>query len=129
MFNYIKSKLVSAYTVASDYLLDRFMKVGKFTRLIDENNQMSITNIAVLVIIYKVGTAHEVDIYDAGIILIALLNYSYKRYMKFKEVKEVSSKKLEGDDLTSQVKDEIKGLKDKVSSLQVAVGLTRPNKR
>lgn len=125
MFNKIKS----VYNSVNEYLLDGFFKVGKFLRLIDENNQMSITNIAVLVVIYKVGTAHEVDIYDAGIILIALLNYSYKRYMKLKEFKEVTVKQSEETDLSSQVKEELRGLKDKVSSLQVAVGLTRPSKR
>ena len=129
MFTKIKSKIITSYNNVSGYLLDRFMKVGKFLRLIDENNQMSITNIAVMVVIYKVGTAHQVDLYDAGIILIALLNYSYKRYMKLKEVKEIKHIEDEGGDLTNQIKDEIKGLKDKVSSLQVAIGLTRPNKR
>lgn len=123
------SKIKSAFSDFSSYLLDRFMKVGKFLRLIDENNQMSITNIAVLVVIYKVGTAQNVDLYDAGIILIALLNYSYKRYIKFKEVKEIKPSSSVEDDIVEQVKEEIKGLKDKVGSLQVAVGLTRSNKR
>lgn len=121
--------LKNIYETSYNCVLSTFFKVGKFFRLIDENNQMSITNIAVLVVIYKVGTAQEVDLYDAGLILIALLNYSYKRYMNVNESKKVNKETEEGQGLANQVKEDIKALKDKVGSLQVAVGLTRPTKR
>lgn len=125
MIDFVFSFFKSTYQL----MLDTFFKVGRFTRLIDEQNQLSITNIAVLVVLFKVGTAQEVDIHDAGLILIALLNYGYKRYMTTKELKEKQAAGTEKSEIMKKFEDEFKGLKDKVSSLQVAVGLTRPSKR
>lgn len=51
----------------------------KFIRLVDENNQLSLTNIAVMVGIYKIMATQATSMNDLGLFLIPLLNYAYKK--------------------------------------------------
>tara|TARA_R110000803_G_scaffold187128_3_gene249497 strand:- start:3681 stop:3815 length:135 start_codon:yes stop_codon:yes gene_type:complete len=43
---------------------------------------MSLTNIAVMVAVYKIAEVKAVSFEDLGLLLIPLLGYSYKKHLK-----------------------------------------------
>ena len=63
------------------------MKVGKFFRFIDNNNQLSITNIALMVVLIKLSLSPTTSLTETGTLLIALGNYAHKKRMDNNNVK------------------------------------------
>jgi hypothetical protein len=57
------------------------IKIGKFTRLIDENNTLSITQIACMIVLFKLALAPSTNIIDLGTLLVTLGHYSVKKYL------------------------------------------------
>lgn len=56
-------------------------RVLKFLRLIDENQNLSLTYLAVWIVLIKVAITPDFDLSSAGVLLIALLNYGYKKFI------------------------------------------------
>lgn len=56
-----------------------FCKVLRFFNLVDRSCNLSITNIAVIVLITKMALATEIDWPTAAGLMVALLNYAHKR--------------------------------------------------
>ena len=98
---------------------ENLMKVVNFLRLIDAEAKLSITNVAVYVVLVKVAIAPEFTLMDAGALFVTLLNYSGKKIIN--KIKEPETKQEPG----SAVEERINKLQDKVNSIAVAVGITR----
>lgn len=95
------------------------LNVGRFLRLVDEqHNQISIVNVACLVIIGKVATAPNPSIADLGALLIGLLAHYGKRRInvKMKGLDAQQNKEIE------DTKSKIKELADRVGSIAAAMG-------
>ena len=58
----------------------QFKKILKFWRLIDSEGLLSLTNLAVLVVMIKIILVPATSIADLGVLLVSLLNYAHKRY-------------------------------------------------
>lgn len=53
-----------------------------FLRIVDNHDQMiSISNIALIIVLVKLTMAPQANLTDTGTLLIALANYSYKKYI------------------------------------------------
>jgi len=57
------------------------IKVLQFFRLVDENKQMSLTNIALMTAIVKIATTEAKSLEDVGLLLIPMLGYAHKKYI------------------------------------------------
>jgi hypothetical protein len=83
----------------------------KFLNVLDANENLSITNLAVIVALVKLAIAPTASITEAGTLLIALANYGHKRFVSSQDVEvpedtvtpkvEAIQSKLE--EITSQV--------------------------
>ena len=70
-------------------------KVLRFFNLVDRGCNLSITNIAVIVLITKIAMSPTIDWQAAGALMVALLNYAHKRNESNKaEAKAVETEKL-----------------------------------
>lgn len=86
------------------------MKVLKFLNLLDKDNNLSLTNVSVLVCIVKMCIPGS-SIVDVGALLLALINYSHKRFESNKAIKEAKADVVQPiADLTPILK-EIESLK------------------
>lgn len=95
------------------------LNVGRFLRLVDEqHNQISIVNVACLVIIGKVAIAPNPSIAELGALLIGLLAHYGKRRInvKMKGLDAQQNKEIE------DTKSKIKELADRVGSIAAAMG-------
>jgi hypothetical protein len=83
----------------------------KFLNVLDANENLSITNLAVIVALVKLAIAPTASITEAGTLLIALANYGHKRFVNAQEVEvpedtvtpKVEAMQTKLDEVTSQV--------------------------
>lgn len=81
-----------------------FKRILKFLQLTDRAGDLSITNVAVIVLITKIALAATLDWATAAGLLIALLNYSHKRHESNKSIKD-AQKDLEVSKVESLIQD------------------------
>jgi hypothetical protein len=55
-------------------------KILRFFNLVDKGNNLSITNIALVVVLTKIVIAPSFSIEECGVLMLALLNYAHKRH-------------------------------------------------
>lgn len=61
---------------------DFLLKTAVFLRLVDgHDGQLSITNIAMFVVLYKLFTVEAASINDLGALLVTLGAYNYKKFL------------------------------------------------
>lgn len=58
-----------------------FIRVGLFLRLIDDQHNLSLTNIATIIVVIKLALAQQASAIDLGTLLLALANYNVKKYL------------------------------------------------
>ena len=70
----------------SQNLKDAIKKVARFLQLLDKNNRLSLTNLAVWVTLVKLATASDaVAPVDVVALVGSLLSYQAKRYIEPKD--------------------------------------------
>lgn len=106
-------------------LKEGFFKVGQFLRLIDENRVLSITNIALWVIIAKIAAVQEASMTDIAALLTVVFNYAYKRYVKAKEPKEEDTALVKYDKKLEDFQSQLKDVKDKIGEVAFAAGFRK----
>ena len=77
-----------------------------FFRLIDAHDGMvSITNVALMIVLYKLAVVQSTSITDIGALLVALSNYNLKKYINIaQKVQTVSETVInKSEDLSSQL--------------------------
>lgn len=52
-----------------------------FTRFINGDGNLSITNIAVIIVLYKLATTPSTNITDCGALFLSLTHYGFKKYL------------------------------------------------
>lgn len=63
-------------------ILARLIRLGHFTRILDQNNNLSLTNIGVIIVFGKLVFADDViDPIDIGALIGALASYQAKRHI------------------------------------------------
>lgn len=94
-------------------------KTLSFLRLTDENQVLSLTQIAFWVLIAKIALSPSPTLPEIAALLTVILNYSYKRYTLNK--KETTSS--EQDSKISALEEMVKELKDKVGKVSASLGM------
>lgn len=106
-------------------------RVLNFLRLIDDDGHLSLTNLAVIVILVKTAIAPTLSVTDIGALLIAVLNYAHRRVVNTNS--SLSEGQLETDaaaEVAAQVDKlkafagQIDSLKSQISRLNLAFGVT-----
>lgn len=100
-------------------VIKMLLSVGRFLRIVDEyENQISVVNIACLVIIVKVALVVNPSVADLGGLLIALMAHYGKRRlnMKARNLDAQQNKEL------SEIQTKLKELGDRVGSVAAALG-------
>lgn len=59
-----------------------WINILAFLRLLDENAQLSLTNISVILVLYKLATADQLDLIAASTLLGVIGSYQFKRYIQ-----------------------------------------------
>lgn len=90
--------------------MPKLIKFANFCRLLDENGLLSLTNIAVILILIKIALSKSCDIGSMAMLLTALSGYNLKRYMKTKEPKRLPE-------------DDINDIKSQLNSIKMKMGL------
>lgn len=60
----------------------KLLKIADFLRLIDETGNLSLTNIAVIVVICQLFVSKIVSFTDVAALLTVLSSYTFKRYIQ-----------------------------------------------
>ena len=111
-------------------------KLLKFLQLVDREGNLSITNIATIVVITKIALTATFDWGVISALLVTLLNYGHKRYEANKASKDVRPAAIAVDlkplqDSINELADNIQEVKkvadeakDKASKVALASGIT-----
>lgn len=59
--------------------MNRLIRVGQFLRLLDENNNLSISNLTVILMMAKIIATPALSMADIATALVALLPYTVKK--------------------------------------------------
>jgi hypothetical protein len=73
---------VSKTTLAYLNLKDKLIGILAFFRLLDENKQISLTNLAVIIVLIKMWDLKELDLTAASTLLGVIGAYQFKRYIQ-----------------------------------------------
>lgn len=105
-----------------------FISLGRFFRLLDENNVLSLTNIILILVVVKLMMTPDTSLENIGVILLGLMNYVHKR--------QTVAKKPQVEDVNTEVKKkvsefdaELREMKDKLGQVSVALSIRSPKKR
>lgn len=100
-----------------------FVKLGRFLRIVDESAiTLSITNIAVYVVLVKIALAAEPSITEMGGLLITLAAYYGKKHINKDKVAITDENKAAIEEL----KVKVQNVADKASGVAAMVGMRGP---
>lgn len=63
----------------------KLMALLRYLRINDENDNLSLTNIAMIVMLWKIGTTDAASITDLTALCVAILGYQAKRVIEKKK--------------------------------------------
>lgn len=86
------------------------IRIANFLRLIDETGNLSITNIAVMIVVVKMALCVTCSMADFAALLTVLVSYHFKRYINTQKPLKLPEKDLE----------ELKG---QINSIKLKLGL------
>lgn len=97
-----------------------------FIKVIDAHDgQISLTNLALIVVLVKIAIAPTVSIVDAGTLFVSLLAYSGKKVINNQQMNAqaapIDTTAIEKS--VSQVTDQMEAMKSKINALTMATGL------
>lgn len=100
---------------------EMILKALTFLRVIDEHDgKISLTNIAVIIILTKLCFIQSASMVDIGALFIALMNYAGKKVMYQKEVK------VEQASIT-EIENKISEMEGSISALNISSSLKKLN--
>lgn len=94
--------------------MTNLIKILAFFRILDENKQLSLTNLAVILVLIKMTCCMTFTLESASILLTTLGAYNFKRYLAKDKPAMIS--------LADESLMELQQLKDDVSKLKLTIG-------
>lgn len=102
--------------------MEKLKQALSFLNVLDSEGKLSITNIAVIIVLVKLAIAPTVSITEAGTLLVALSNYAYKRFTNQKtDIPEADPLRPEVDAISAKIEE----MAGQVSSLALQNGMKR----
>lgn len=90
-----------------------------FFRVIDEHDsKLSLTNIAVIICLFKIIYAPTLSLTEVGAFMLAMLNYAYKKHVN-------SGVDADADTDLEKVENQITEIKSQVSAIALKAGLSK----
>lgn len=96
----------------------KFSKILKFLNLTDFRGNLSITNIAVIIMVTKLAFLQSFSLTEVSAFLIAMLSYSHKRYESARAENKVNR-------TSTELFKKVEELQNKVSAIDLKTGLRR----
>jgi hypothetical protein len=105
-------------------------KVLSFLRLVDPHDgQISLTNVALIVVLVKIGFAPEVSLVDAGALFVTLLSYQGKKLINrdagvdAEAIERAQTMAGDSIELTGKLLTRVDELSSKVTQQQMTLGI------
>ena len=92
--------------------LDKLLSLLKALKIFDPDNTLSLTNLALIVLIAKLTTAQQLPLEHLAALFMALVSYNGKKFLRYKTEKR-----------TESTEKSIQNIQDQVKSLTSAVSL------
>lgn len=88
-----------------------FCRILTFLRVIDEHDdKISLTNLALIIVMYKIFKSTDTSITDLGGLMVALMGYNYKKFINKDAINQaskiVNSVTLAADKLTNSTEED-----------------------
>ena len=74
---------------------DKILRALQFLRLVDENNNLSLTNLALIASVASLIARPEVGLTDASTLIASLLGYQFKKYLTTGTATDASNEDVE----------------------------------
>lgn len=104
----------------SHQIKSAFFAVGRFLRLIDENDQLSLTNVILIGVAVKIFVAKEVSVAELGTLVMSLLAYAHKKQLGLKvKIDKAQTQAI------NELKDQIGTIQSKVDTVAAGTEETR----
>lgn len=100
------------------WMVSKMNKFLKFFNLLDGSNNLSITNIALIILLTKIAINPALSLPEVSAFFLALLNYSHKRAVSAKTLKEAKETKPAKEVDLSPIQDEISKLSQELNSFK-----------
>lgn len=101
---------------------------GKFIRVIDDQNVISLTNLGMWACILKLATSVQPSYAEVGSLLVALAAYNIKRVVDRKQKDKTEQETIENQELKNKVanlEEALKATQDKIGAVSLAVGFKK----
>lgn len=73
-----------------DMSWDTIHRILVYLRLEDEKGRMSLTNLAMMIMLYKIATTQATSITDLTTLAVTIVGYHYKKHLEAKAERESS---------------------------------------
>lgn len=100
------------------------IKVLNFFSLVDNDQKLSLTSIALYTVLYKLAISTNPGFADIGALLLVLLNYAHKRYVNHDASVESAEAAKAIVTNTDETAKQLSDLVSKVNALGIRIGMT-----
>jgi hypothetical protein len=90
---------------------DKILRALQFLRLVDEQNNLSLTNLALIASVASLIARPEIGVTDATTIVASLLGYQFKKYLTNSGTTETSNEDI------AELKKTVESLQSKVTGV------------
>lgn len=95
--------------------MEKLIRTLQFFRVVDESGNLSLTNIALVVVLVSLVNRPELSVADIGSLVAAIAGYQFKRWMQPDAPAEDQS----------ELSDALKSLQTKVAALEMGQQINR----
>jgi hypothetical protein len=95
---------------------DKILRALQFLRIVDESNNLSLTNLALITSVASLIARPEVGLTDASTLIASLLGYQFKKYLTTGTATDASNEDVE------QLKKSVESLQSKVTGVMLGNG-------
>ena len=95
----------------------------KFLNLLDKDSNLSISNIAVIIVLVKLAFTPSLSLIDAGTLLVTLMNYAHKRHSTAKTVKQSNEFEQSTINKLKEFESKLSDTESNVAAAMLKVGL------
>lgn len=104
-------------------MVQKIARTLRFLNLLDRDNNLSISNIAVCIVLFKLAVTPSLSLIDAGTLLVTLMNYAHKRHSSNKSVAQSSEFESAIKSKLNEFESKLSDTESNVAAAMLKVGL------